>query len=183
MTIIPHIASANEKRFIQYWKALRAAVARIEAIPPTKTQQLNIAVDNFFEMELRGDIELNMFEQNAIEIYTQKVYQHYEQLASQQQDINENNPGSLVNNIISEPQPHEAVKLYVPPVETQRIPLCCRKFFYKDEVLDESESLTLEYKDYGYPWSQPLCHTIKKTICGFLNRNGGILLIGITEDF
>lgn len=52
----------------------------------------------------------------------------------------------------------------------------------KGEVLDESESLILEFKNYRYPWDDIHHSTILRTITGFLNRNGGIILVGVEED-
>jgi len=40
----------------------------------------------------------------------------------------------------------------------------------------------LEFKNYRYPWNDELRETLTKVIVGFLNRSGGILLIGVAED-
>lgn len=59
--------------------------------------------------------------------------------------------------------------------------MCCRRFFFKDEVLIHAESSILEFKNYRFPWHAELENTLLKAICGFLNMKGGIILIGVAE--
>ena len=45
------------------------------------------------------------------------------------------------------------------------------------------ESMTLEYKDYIFPFSNEIVRQkLKNTICAFLNTNGGRILIGVGND-
>ncbi|EAR99451.2 divergent AAA domain protein (macronuclear) [Tetrahymena thermophila SB210] len=44
------------------------------------------------------------------------------------------------------------------------------------------ESHKLEFKDYGLPFTPNLNFTLLKTMCGFLNRSGGTILIGVNDD-
>jgi len=57
-----------------------------------------------------------------------------------------------------------------------------RRFFIKGEQLPFEESIEDEYKDYSLPLSDALERTLSKTICSFLNRNGGRIYIGITDN-
>lgn len=54
--------------------------------------------------------------------------------------------------------------------------------FYFGETLEYQESEILEYKDLRYPFNYNQNGILEKTICGFLNRHGGFLFIGITDS-
>ncbi len=60
--------------------------------------------------------------------------------------------------------------------------LCCRSYFYLNEIIEQPETLVQEYKNYSYPYDAQLGEILTKTICGFLNGKGGIIYIGIKED-
>jgi hypothetical protein len=48
ITIIPHQFTSREKKFIDYWRGVRAAIEKIEKIPPNKTDIRQKAIDSFF---------------------------------------------------------------------------------------------------------------------------------------
>ncbi|KAL4456961.1 hypothetical protein ABPG74_014599 [Tetrahymena malaccensis] len=54
--------------------------------------------------------------------------------------------------------------------------------FTLDTKITPSESERIEFKQYSWPFSQDLEFTLLKTICGFLNRSGGTILIGVNDD-
>ena len=60
-------------------------------------------------------------------------------------------------------------------------PVIIQKFYYK-QVVDSNESEIIEYKRYSWPFKDELNKVLTKTICGFINRNGGYLFIGISDD-
>jgi hypothetical protein len=60
--------------------------------------------------------------------------------------------------------------------------LCCRPYFYYNEIINEPETTVQEYKNYKYPFNKFLNETLLKTIVGFLNGRGGIIYIGIYEN-
>jgi len=155
-------------------------------------------------------LNFNLFEGRVVEYYIQRVYELMEKINSEtpsSKDIQQSKGSSS-----SESDDREVKKPSngTPPKQTRKTkfvekevqskeppkkpspsrdqspenkpPICCRKFFYKGEVLDESESLTLEFKNYRYPWDEIHLFNIIRTINGFLNRNGGIILIGVEED-
>ena len=64
----------------------------------------------------------------------------------------------------------------------RRIPLSQRTFFYKSEKIVEDENLSIEYKDYQFPFGDKQIFEIKRQICGFINSGGGRLYIGITDE-
>ncbi|KAL4508396.1 hypothetical protein ABPG72_003700 [Tetrahymena utriculariae] len=51
-----------------------------------------------------------------------------------------------------------------------------------DTKICSAESFNLEFKNYSWPFSQDLNFTLLKAICGFLNRSGGTILIGVNDD-
>ena len=70
-----------------------------------------------------------------------------------------------------------------------------RNFFYKGELLFAEEDETIEYKNYKMPLdykydsnvandkhTQEITFQLKKQICGFLNRKGGRIYIGINDS-
>ena len=63
-----------------------------------------------------------------------------------------------------------------------KIPLNKRTFFYKNEKIIEDESLSIEYKDYYFPFGDKQILELKRQICGFLNSEGGRLYIGISDQ-
>lgn len=63
-----------------------------------------------------------------------------------------------------------------------KIPLNKRTFFYKNEKILEDENLTIEYKDYYFPFGDKQIMELKRQICGFINSEGGRLYIGITDQ-
>jgi len=54
--------------------------------------------------------------------------------------------------------------------------------FFHGQHLNLSETSTLEFKKYKFPFSDQLKEKLKQTICAFLNKEGGMILIGITDD-
>ena len=64
----------------------------------------------------------------------------------------------------------------------RKIPLSQRTFFYKSEKIVEDENLSIEYKDYQFPFGDKQVFEIKRQICGFINSGGGRLYIGITDE-
>jgi predicted HTH transcriptional regulator len=56
-----------------------------------------------------------------------------------------------------------------------------------EEIIEQSENLKIEYKYYKYPFEDKRGETpsksekIKRTMCGFLNSEGGIIFFGIRE--
>ncbi len=56
-----------------------------------------------------------------------------------------------------------------------------RQYFFKDEELKEDENTKVEYKKYFWRFSYGISLALKKTICGFLNRAGGRLYIGVND--
>jgi hypothetical protein len=63
-----------------------------------------------------------------------------------------------------------------------KLPLSKRTYFYKNEKIVEDENLSIEFKDYQFPFGEKQIFEIKRQICGFINSNGGRLYIGITDD-
>ena len=63
-----------------------------------------------------------------------------------------------------------------------KIPLNKRIFFYKGEKIIEDENLSIEYKDYYFPFGDKQILELKRQICGFLNSDGGRLYIGISDQ-
>jgi predicted HTH transcriptional regulator len=51
-----------------------------------------------------------------------------------------------------------------------------------NEFLKYDEGLTIEYKNYKWPFSPELIENIKRQICGFLNSQGGRIYIGISDN-
>ena len=66
--------------------------------------------------------------------------------------------------------------------QLRKIPLSKRTYFYKNEKIVEDENLSIEFKDYQFPFGEKQIFEIKRQICGFINSNGGRLYIGITDD-
>ncbi|EGR30596.1 hypothetical protein IMG5_128270 [Ichthyophthirius multifiliis] len=59
---------------------------------------------------------------------------------------------------------------------------CCRSFYYYHEILQTSESNTIDYKQYSWPIVSPqITRKLAIEILSFLNTNGGAILIGITD--
>ena len=54
--------------------------------------------------------------------------------------------------------------------------------FYYNEFIQHDEELEIEYKQYAYPLNETLITILKKTICGFLNANGGRIYLGINDN-
>jgi len=50
------------------------------------------------------------------------------------------------------------------------------------EKVYEDEGKATEYKNYRYPFDGSLMGVLQKTICGFLNRRGGRIYLGIHDD-
>jgi len=50
------------------------------------------------------------------------------------------------------------------------------------EKVYEDEGKATEYKNYRYPFDNSLIGVLQKTICGFLNRRGGRIYLGIHDD-
>lgn len=48
-------------------------------------------------------------------------------------------------------------------------------------MLDHAESATLEYKNFNFPYNRYCITKIRRAICGFLNRAGGVILLGVLE--
>ena len=46
------------------------------------------------------------------------------------------------------------------------------------QLIEQGEGVSLEYKRAG----NKLPESLFETICAFLNRNGGIILLGVTDD-
>lgn len=65
--------------------------------------------------------------------------------------------------------------------------LCCRTFFVKNEIIEQPENLRIEYKYYAFPFYDNSGEVpgkrekIKRTLCGFLNSEGGTIYFGIKE--
>lgn len=79
MTVFSHQFSDREKMFLEYWRKVRKSVAKIEAIPKTRRQELEALVGEFFEMDMLAPFDLNYFERNTIEFYTNKIYHVYQE--------------------------------------------------------------------------------------------------------
>lgn len=64
--------------------------------------------------------------------------------------------------------------------------VCCNSFFYYDEELNADEGINIEFKNYTWPWKPSdeydCLFILKKTICAFLNTEGGVILIGINDQ-
>lgn len=60
--------------------------------------------------------------------------------------------------------------------------LCCRKFLYQGENIYENNDTRIELVNYNYPFKNQEILSIKKTICSFLNTEGGILYVGIEKS-
>lgn len=58
-----------------------------------------------------------------------------------------------------------------------------RKSLELGELIHESENNKIEFKHYRYPFNDYLKDTLIKTICGFLNSEGGRLYIGFFLNF
>ena len=67
-------------------------------------------------------------------------------------------------------------------IRQRKVGLCCRMFFYANELIEEPESITREYKKYTLPYTACQLDILRKTIVGFLNECGGIIYIGISES-
>ncbi len=57
-----------------------------------------------------------------------------------------------------------------------------RTSFYLYEKLEEDESITTEYKEYSWEFNEMIEAVLSKTICGFLNRYGGRIYIGVNDN-
>lgn len=60
--------------------------------------------------------------------------------------------------------------------------LCCRKYFIEEEVISFSEDLRTTFSQLKYPYSESNILELKKTMCSFLNCEGGKIYIGIEKS-
>lgn len=42
--------------------------------------------------------------------------------------------------------------------------------------------MNLEYKNFKAPYDKFCVRNLRRAICGFLNRGGGVILVGVKED-
>jgi len=60
--------------------------------------------------------------------------------------------------------------------------------FIKGQAVIRSEDDNVEYKDYRFPIDpatpngQSIMFTLKKTLCSFMNGNGGAIVLGVKEN-
>lgn len=74
-------------------------------------------------------------------------------------------------------------KLEHPGRNVLSLPPHHRTSFYYGETLAGEESLTVEYKNYYYPFNESLMRAVQKNICSFLNRIGGRMYIGVEDVY
>lgn len=71
----------------------------------------------------------------------------------------------------------------MPERESDRVTLmCCRTSFIDQEIIKQPENLTIEYKNYSFPFDETRINILKKTFCGFLNTEGGTIYLGVHEN-
>ena len=88
-----------------------------------------------------------------------------------------------------------SIKSAVAISDTNSLEIKTRNFFYKGELLIAEEDETIEYKNYKMPLdfkydtsvgndkhTNEIIFQLKKQICGFLNRKGGRIYIGINDS-
>lgn len=68
------------------------------------------------------------------------------------------------------------------PSSVSNIPLKKRTSFYSNEVLSIDENIETEYKEYALPLNHGQSKNILGTICSFLNKRGGRIYIGVSDD-
>ena len=56
--------------------------------------------------------------------------------------------------------------------------LCCQTYFYFEEEIVDSQSITASFIHAPYPFRKQKIDDIRKIICSFLNNDVGILYIG-----
>ena len=78
----------------------------------------------------------------------------------------------------SDPRSYESEEEDSPHPEESRF----RTSFELKEILKEDEGLTTEYKKYFWKFKPAIDLALSKTICGFLNRDGGRIYIGVDDS-
>jgi hypothetical protein len=72
MILSSHHPTSHEKKFIDYWRNIRAAVDKI--LKTSNTDFKVKAIDSFLEEEIKDNPEFSVFEKRVIDVYIEKVY-------------------------------------------------------------------------------------------------------------
>ena len=211
---LDHRPAEKEGAFMNYWKSIRMGIANIKSLSQKDLGVQEEAINTFLERNIRDIKELNVFENFAVGVQIDWVYEHYKNVVEllnaklfkdlapspRKSEINffpnseigsgyqEGNSTEISSEETLTPKKEDQQQNLLPEIGISRqkssqqevpVPICCRRYFYKGEDLQESESLTLEFKDYRYPWNDTLKEEIAKALVGFLNMNGGIIMIGV----
>ena len=84
---------------------------------------------------------------------------------------------NVINVIIRPPVPSLKPQINMENLPPEK----CTSFFYLSH-LSFLEDIEMEYKNYFFPLGDDQRKTLRKTICAFLNTNGGRIYIGIRDD-
>ncbi len=156
-----------------------------DQLSPQDKRNLCDEINELLDSEDFKNPDFNFLEQETAEYYKERMLKFLE-------DQEENNSGSYESeprSSESEYDESESVydeedsRSYESEEEVSPFPFESRfrTSFNLKEILKEDEGLTTEYKDFFWKFNDKINLALSKTICGFLNRDGGRIYIGVHD--
>jgi len=161
----------NNKEFLELFTNIQQVLSFQKAYDCTEQSKTVLAmlIKTVVEQSNFENASFSVLEKDLLEKYKKELLKVLEALEKEKEDLKRAKQ-------IKEQQKETLRAL---PKERQ---LSNRVSFVQGEDLLFEESEELEYKDYNFPFTETLEKTLSRTICSFLNRNGGRIYIGVTDD-
>jgi len=143
-------------------------------LPPQRQKELSKKIEEFLTKESFANPKFNFLEKDLANYYFNELVRVLDIFGSlNSEQVVEEVPAN--NNHGLDVRRRDSDGEY--PKETR-----LRTSFFLYEKLEEDEGMEIEYKNYYWKFNDKIDQVITKTICGFLNRFGGRMYIGIHDN-
>ena len=172
---LPAFSQASSSPFSVLYHSKQKVIGdseKITELSPERKKELPRKIEELLSTENFENQDFNFLEQDlAIHYYNElvRLLDIFENAEEEWEGVVESEQQQQVV-----PEPEDPV-FY--PKESR-----FRTSFFLYEKLEEDESITTEYKKYSWEFNEMIDTVLSKTICGFLNRYGGRIYIGVDDN-